>query len=33
MYKVTQDISPIKITEMFQIKGCNSEDTITLRLD
>ena len=33
MFKVTQDISPIYITEMFQIKGCNSEDTMTLRSD
>ena len=31
MFKVTQDISPIYITEMFQ--GCNSEDTMTLRTD
>ena len=33
MFKVTQGISPINITEMFQIKGCNSEDTMTLRSD
>ena len=33
MFKVTQGISPIYITEMFQIKGCNSEDTTTLRSD
>ena len=33
MFKVTQGISPIYITEMFQIKGCNSEDTMTLRSD
>ena len=33
MFKVTQDISPIYITEMFQSKGCNSEDTMTLRSD
>ena len=33
MLKVTHDSSPIYITEMFQIKGCNSEDTMTLRLD
>ena len=33
MFKVTQCISPIYITEMFQIKGCNSEDTVTLRSD
>ena len=33
MYKVTQGISPIYITEMFQIKGCNNEDTMTLRSD
>ena len=30
-FKVTQGISPIYITDMFQIKVCNSEDTITLR--
>ena len=29
MVKVTQGISPIYITEMFQIKGCNSEDLMT----
>ena len=28
MFKVTQGISPIYITEMSQIKGCNNEDTI-----
>ena len=33
MFKVTQGISPIYITEMFQIKGCNNEDTMTLRSD
>ena len=33
MFKVTQDISPIYITEMFQIKGCNNGDTMTLRSD
>ena len=33
MFKVTKGISPIYITEMFQIKGCNGEDTITLRSD
>ena len=33
MLEVTQCISPINITEMFQIKGCNSEDTIALRSD
>ena len=26
IFKVTQGISPIYINEMFQIKGCNSED-------
>ena len=31
MFKVTQGSSPIYNTEMFQIKGCNSEDTMTLR--
>ena len=30
MFKVKHDISLIYITEMFQIKGCNSENTITL---
>ena len=33
MFKVTQGISPIYTTEMFQIKGCNTEDTMTLRTD
>ena len=33
MFKVTQGISPIYIMEMFKIKGCNSEDTMTLRSD
>ena len=33
MFKVTQDISPIYITEMFQNKGRYSEDTMTLRSD
>ena len=33
MFKVTQGISPIYIAEMFQIKGCNNEDTMTLRSD
>ena len=33
MFKVTHGISPIYITEMFQIKGCNHEDTMTLRSD
>ena len=33
MFKVTQGNSPIYITEMFQIKGCNNEDTMTLRSD
>ena len=33
MFKVTQGISPIYITEMFQIKRYNSEDTMTLRSD
>ena len=33
MFEVTQGISPINITEMFQIKGCNSEDTMSLRSD
>ena len=31
IFKVTQRISPIYITEMFQIKSCNSEDTMSLR--
>ena len=30
-FNVTQGILPIYITEMFQIKGCNSEDAMTLR--
>ena len=33
MLKVAYDISPTYITEMFQIKGCNCEDTMTLRSD
>ena len=33
MFKVTQGISPIYIMEMFQIKGCNSEDKMTLLSD
>ena len=33
MFKVTQGNSPIYIPEMFQIKGCNNEDTMTLRSD
>ena len=33
MFKVTQGISPIYITEMFQIKRCNIEDTMTMRSD
>ena len=31
MFNVTQGISPIYITEMFQINGCNSDITMTLR--
>ena len=33
MFKVTQGISPIYITELFQIKRCNVEDTMTRRSD
>ena len=33
MLKVTQDISSIDIMDVFQIKGCNSEDTLTLPSD
>ena len=33
MFKVPQCISPIYIAEMFQIKGCDSEETMTLRSD
>ena len=33
IFKVTQGISPIYVTEMFQIKGCYSEDAMTLRSD
>ena len=33
MFKLTQGVSPVYITEMFPIKGCNSEDTMTLRSD
>ena len=33
MFKVTQGITPNSITEMFQIKGWNSEDTMTFRSD
>ena len=32
-FKVTRGISPVYIAEMFQIKGCNSEDTMTLWSD
>ena len=32
MFKVTRGISPICIAEMFQIKGCKSEYTMSLRL-
>ena len=30
MIKVTRGISPVYIAEMFQFKGCNSEDTMTV---
>ena len=33
MFKVTHGISPIYITKIFQIKGCNHEGTMTLRSD
>ena len=33
MFKVTHGISPIYITNIFQIKGCNHEGTMTLRSD
>ena len=33
MFKVTHGISPIYITEMFQIKGSTNDDTMTLRSD
>ena len=33
MFKVTQGISPIYIMEMFQIKGCKREETMTLGSD
>ena len=33
MFNATQGISTIYITEMFQIKGCNSEDTMTFCSD
>ena len=33
IFKVTHDISPIYITEMFQIKGYNNEKKMTLRSD
>ena len=33
MFKVTQGISPIYIMEMFQIKRCDIEDTMTMRSD
>ena len=33
MFKVTYDLSPIYITEMFQIKDSNNDVTITLRSD
>ena len=33
MFKVFHGISPSYILEMFQIKGCNHEDTMPLRSD
>ena len=33
MFKVTHGLSPIYITEMFQIKGSTNDDTMTLRSD
>ena len=33
MFKVSQGISPIYITEMLQIKSCNSQNTMTWRSD
>ena len=33
MFKVTHGLSPIYITEMFQIKGNTNDDTMTLRSD
>ena len=31
MFKLTQGLSPIYITEMFQIKDSNNDETMTLR--
>ena len=33
MFKVTHGLSPIYITEMFQIKSSTNDDTMTLRSD
>ena len=33
MFKVTHGLSPIYITEMFQIEGSTDDDTMTLRSD
>ena len=33
MFRVAHGISPIYITEMFQIKGCNHKDTMTFSPD
>ena len=33
MFKVTHGLSPIYITEMFQIKDSNNNETMTLRSD
>ena len=33
MYKVATNISPIYLTEMFQLRGCITDETMTLRSD
>ena len=33
MYKVSTNISPIYLTEMFQLRGSNNDETMTLRSD
>ena len=33
MYKVATNISPIYLTEMFQLRGNNNDETMTLRSD
>ena len=33
MYKVATNISPVYLTEMFQLRGSNNDETMTLRSD